>query len=347
MEFTAQEIARAVGGTLEGPGSVAVHGASDMRSANEHDITFIGDERYARQWGECRARVALVSRGIEVPNHDPKSRTLIRVESADLAIIAMLEALAPEEPPAPAGIHPSAVVECGAEVDPSVSIGPFVWIGAKAKIGARVTLHAGVRIYPGASVGEDSVLHANAVVRERCVVGRRAVLHAGSVIGTDGFGYRPAADGSGLVRIPHLGHVVLEDGVEIGSCSCVDRGTFGATRIGAGTKIDNLCQVGHNVRIGSNTVMAALSGVAGSSTIGNWCRIGAGSGIADHRAIGDGAQLAARTALMHDVPAGETWGGMPAREIRTEMRHVLALQKLSLIAKDLGRLVEASKAAKS
>ncbi len=343
MEFTAQDIARRVGGTLEGLGSVTIHGCSDMKSAGDGDITFIGDARYARHWGSCRARVAIVSRGIDVPDHDPSSRTLIRVENADLAIISLLEEFAPEPDAVAPGIHPSAVVEAGAIIEASACVGPLAWVGAGARIGAGVTLHAGVRIYPKASIGDGTTIHANAVVRERCIIGRGVILHAGAVIGTDGFGYRPASDGKGLVRIPHLGHVELGDGVEIGSCTCVDRGTFGATRIGAGTKIDNLCQVGHNVRIGANTVMAALSGVAGSSTIGSWCRIGAATGIADHRTVGDGAQLAARTALIDDVPAGETWGGMPAREIRTEMRHVLALQKLSPLAKDLARLVEASK----
>lgn len=346
MTITAEEIAQRIGGTLDGPGSHCVSGCSDMGSAAEGDITFIGDERYARQWEECQAKVAVVTRGIEVPGHDAATRTLIRVENADLAIIAMLEHFVPPAELPPVGVHSSAVIEAGATVAEDARIGPFVWIGSGSSIGAGVILHAGVRIYPRVKVGDESVLHANVVLREGCIVGRKVILHAGAVIGSDGFGYRPSADGSELVRIPHLGHVVLEDGVEIGSCTCVDRGTFGATRVGAGTKIDNLCQVGHNVRIGKHTVMAALSGAAGSVKIGNWVRIGAATGIADHRTVGDGAQLAARTALINDVPAGETWGGMPAREIRTEMRHVLALQKLSPLAKDLARLVEASKSGK-
>ena len=347
MTITAQEIAQRVGGTLDGPATIVISGCSDMRSASDGDITFIGDDKYARLWSDCKASVALVNKSLDVPGHDASRRALIRVDNADLAIISLLEHFVPPVDLPDVGVHPSAVVEAGAKIDPTARIGPFVWIGKGASVAAKVVIFAGVRLYSGVRVGEGTVLHANVVVRERCIVGRNVILHAGAVIGTDGFGYRPASDGSGLVHIPHLGHVVLEDGVEIGSCSCVDRGTFGATRIGAGTKLDNLCQVGHNVRIGSNTVMAALSGIGGTSTVGNWVRIGAGTGIADHRNVGDRAQLAARTALIDDVPAGETWGGMPAREIRTEMRHVLALQKLSPLAKDLARLVAASKTVQS
>jgi UDP-3-O-[3-hydroxymyristoyl] glucosamine N-acyltransferase len=185
------------------------------------------------------------------------------------------------------------------------------------------------------------------VVRERSIVGRGVTINAGAIIGSDGFGYRPAPDGKGLVRIPHIGHVVLEDGVEIGANTCIDRGTFSATVIGMGTKLDNMCQIGHNVRIGRATVMAGLSGVAGSVQIGSGVRIGAGSGIADHRHIGDGAQLAARTALMNDVPAGETWGGMPAQEAKIALREILALRKLAGIAGELSRLAASARKAKS
>ncbi len=347
MQLTAQEIALKTGGTLEGPGAIAICGVSDLRGASASDATFISGAAYASLWQESHARVALVSRGIEVPGHDSTSRALVRVDNADIAMITLLELFSPEPQRPAVGVHAAAVVESPLGFPSEVFIGPFAWIGANCHIGRNVVIHSGARIYAGVTIGDDTTIHANAVIRENCVIGKRVILHAGSVIGTEGFGYRPAPDGKSLLRIPHLGNVVLEDGVEIGSCTCIDRGTFGSTRIGAGTKIDNHCQVGHNVQFGRNTVMAGLSGVAGSSTIGDWVRIGAGTGIADHRTVGSGAQLAARTALINDVPAGETWGGMPAREIRTEMRHLLALQKLSPIARDLMRMVDANKSAKS
>lgn len=347
MQLTAQEIAVKTGGTLEGPASLAVRGVNDLRGASHTDATFICDARYAQLWQDSRASLALVSRGIDVPGHDATTRALVRVESADIAMITLLEFFAPQPQRPAQGIHPTAVVESTEITASEVFVGALVWIGSDCRIGRNVVIHAGARIYPGVSIGDGTTIHANAVIREKCVIGSRVILHAGAVIGTEGFGYRPAPNGAGLLRIPHLGNVVLEDDVEIGSCTCVDRGTFGSTRIGAGTKIDNHCQVGHNVQFGKNTVMAGLSGVAGSSTIGDWVRIGAGTGIADHRHVGSTAQLAARTALINDVPAGETWGGMPAREIKTEIRHLLALQKLSPIARDLIRLVDANKKARS
>lgn len=347
MHVTAGEIATLIGGSLDGPGGTVVSGVSDLSAAGPGDATFIADERYARQWISSKALVALVSKGFDVPDHDATTRTLIRVDNAEIAIISLLTHFAPAPVVPPKGVHPSAVIDDGASIAPSACIGPFVWIGAGCKIDEGVVIHSGARIYHGVSIGAHTVLHANAVVREYCSLGRNVIIHAGAVIGSDGFGYRPNPDGSGLLRIPHLGCVILEDGVEIGSCTCIDRGTFKATRIGAGTKIDNLCQVGHNVQIGRSTVMAALSGIAGSSVVGDWVRIGAGSGIADHRKVGSRAQLAARTALMNDVPDGEVWGGMPARDIRDEMRHILALQKLSPVTRDLLRLVDAAKAQKA
>ncbi|MSQ91074.1 MAG: UDP-3-O-(3-hydroxymyristoyl)glucosamine N-acyltransferase [Phycisphaerales bacterium] len=341
MQVTASEIATRTGGALDGLGSIVICGVSDLRGAVETDATFISNASYANLWSECRAGVALVSRGLTVPGHDPSKRALIRVDDADIAMIALLEHFAPPPVAPPRGVHPTAVVESG-ELD-EISVGPLAWIGANCHIGRRVVIHSGARIYPGVSIGDETVIHSNVVVRENCEIGCRVILHAGAVIGTEGFGYRPAPDRQGLLRIPHLGTVVLEDDVEIGSCTCVDRGTFGATRIGAGTKIDNHCQIGHNVKIGRSTVIAGLSGIAGSCVIGDWVRIGAGTGIADHRTVGSGAQLAARTALINDVPAGETWGGMPAREIKTEMRHILALQKLSPLSRDIIRLVNAMK----
>jgi len=343
MKLTAQEIATKVGGELDGPSGIVVHGLGDLRGSKDSDATFISDANYARLWKDCKAQVALVSRGVEVPDHNAKKRALIHVDRAEVAMISLLEHFSPPPESPPKGIHPTAVVETTTLSKDHICIGALVWIGKDCVLGKNVVIHSGARIYPGVTIGDDAIIHANAVIRERCELGKRVIVHAGAVIGTEGFGYRPCPNGNGLLRIPHIGNVVLEDDVEIGSCTCIDRGTFGSTRIGVGTKIDNHCQIGHNVQIGRSTVMAGLSGIAGSSTVGDWVRIGAGSGIADHRTVGTGAQLAARTALMNDVPAGEVWGGMPAREIKIEMRHILALQKLSPLTRDLMRLVDETK----
>lgn len=347
MQMTAAEIAERTGGSVEGLATLPVRGLATIDAASDGDATLISDAKHALGWASCGARVALVSRGVDVPGHDAGSRALVRVADAYHAMIALLGAFAPA-PDLPAeGVHPAAAVDPSARLGPGCRIGPHASIGAGSVLGAGCVLHAGARVYGSVAMGDGCVIHSNAVIRERSVLGRGVTVNAGAVVGSDGFGYRPAPDGKGLVRIPHIGHVVLEDGVEIGANTCIDRGTFGPTRIGMGTKLDNLCQVGHNVQIGRATVMAGLSGIAGSARIGSGVRIGAGSGIADHRNVGDGAQLAARTALMNDVPAGETWGGMPAQEAKAAMREILALRKLAGIASELSRLARDGRKAKS
>jgi UDP-3-O-[3-hydroxymyristoyl] glucosamine N-acyltransferase len=347
MELSVTEIAERTGGTVEGVAALTVRGLATLDAATDADATLISDAKVAQSWAACRARVAVVSAGIEVPGHDSASRALVRVPDAYHAMITLLAAFAPPPDVPATGVHASACIDPSASVAEGCRIGPHVSVGAGTTIGRGCTLHAGARIYGSVTMGEGCTVHSNAVVRERSVLGRGVTVNAGAIVGSDGFGYRPAPDGKGLVRIPHIGHVVLEDGVEIGANTCIDRGTFGATVIGMGTKLDNLCQIGHNVRIGRATVMAGLSGVAGSARIGSGVRIGAGSGIADHRHVGDGAQLAARTALMNDVPAGETWGGMPAQEAKLAMREILALRKLAGIAGELSRMASAARKAKS
>jgi UDP-3-O-[3-hydroxymyristoyl] glucosamine N-acyltransferase len=175
-------------------------------------------------------------------------------------------------------------------------------------------------------------------------VGNRVILASGVAIGTDGFGYRPSPDGRGIAKIPHIGTVVIEDDVEIGANSCVDRGKFGATRIGAGTKIDNVCQIGHNVEIGRCVVISGLTGVAGSTKIGYGSRIGGGCGIADLLTIGRGVSLAARSGVMSDIPDGSTWGGFPAQDIRMALREIALIRKLPEWHRQLKHFLEAPKA---
>lgn len=336
----AADVATLLGGSLEGPGSLPVRGLAALDDATEDQATFIADEPHARRWAASRAGVAVVTRTLEVPGHDASSRTLVRVEDAEQAIISLLEAFAPAPERPARGVHPMAWVHPEAGVSPEVYVGPFASVERGAQLAAGVVLHPGACVGAEARIGERSVLHANAVVRERCRVGRDCVLHAGAVVGSDGFGYRPAPDGRGLRRVPHLGVAILEDGVELGAGSCVDRAKFGATVVGAGTKIDNLCQVGHNVRIGRSCVIAGLTGIAGSAVIEDAVRIGGGCGVGDHIRIGRGATLAARSAVMNDVPAGQTWGGTPAQDAKAALRELAAVRKLPEWSKKLRRLVE-------
>jgi len=345
---TAAEIAVLVDGSIEGAGDAAVRGIETVEHAVEGDLTFIGDARHARHWADSKASVALVTRELDLGDWDSTSRSVIRVEDADQAMIQMLELIesaAAELADHPAaGVHPDARVDPTATIADDATVGPFVVIGPRCRVGSDACIESGARIYADAVIEDGVHLHANVTIRERCVVGARSILHAGVVIGSDGFGYRPAPDGRGLRKIPHVGHVEIGEEVEIGANSCVDRGKFGATRVGAGTKIDNLCQIGHNVEIGRCVVMSGLTGVAGSTRIGDGCRIGGGCGIADHLVIGRGVNLAARSGLMTDIPAGETWGGFPAQELRSALREVALIRKLPEWHRQLKHLLETPKA---
>ena len=326
--YTTADLAQRVSGELRGRPDLPIAGVNALGEATEQQITFIADEAHARQWAGARARAAVISAGLEPADHDPQSRALIVVPNAALAMVELLQLFAPPTPQPSPGAHPSAFVHAGATIGSDVRIGPHVSIDDETTIGDRVVLHAGVRIYAGARIGDDSVLHGNAVVRERCRVGRRVILYANASIGTDGFGFEPAPDGSGPVKVPHIGTVILEDDVEIGANSCVDRAKFGATVIGAGTKIDNLVHIAHNSHIGRRCVIAALSGLGGSVTVGDDVRIAGQVGIVDHVSIGTGATIAAGSGVMRDVPAGQTQFGRPAAEARQALRQIAAIRKL-------------------
>ena len=353
---TSSQLAALVGGALEGPGDIAFTGLSSLTDATEHEATFITSDAHAKLWANCRARIAIVANQVKAPlSHQAvhasisatsehvvhaHPRALIRVDNADLAVVKVLEAFAPPATLPALGVHASAVIDASATIGKDARIGPLVSVGAGSKIAAGCVLHAGARVGANVTMGEHCVIHSNAFIDERCVLGARVIIHASAVIGGDGFGYRPAADGKSLTRIPHTGNVVLDDDVEIGANTCVDRAKFGSTRIGAGTKIDNLCQIAHGCRIGRMTVIAGMSGLAGSVTVGNGVQIGGYCGIGDHKTIGDGARLAAKSAVMNDIPAGATWGGMPAQDIREELRVIAAIRKLPQWSRKLRTMLE-------
>ena len=351
-ERTIAGLAALVGARLELPeslrqegfdGTQTIDGLNTVDRAGPSEMTFVGNGKYARLLESSKALAAVVSDGVEL-SPAAAARAILRVKSADHAMIAILERFAPRELLPPMGVDRTARVDATARIGEGARIGAFVTIERGAVIGARVTLFDGVRVYEGAKIGDDSVLHSNVVVRERCTVGRRVILASGVAIGTDGFGYRPSADGRGITKIPHIGSVEIEDDVEIGANSCVDRGKFGATRIGAGTKIDNLCQIGHNCEIGRCVVISGLTGIAGSTKVGDGAQIGGGCGIADHLTIGRGVRLAARSGVMSDIPDGETWGGFPAQDIRLALREVALVRKLPEWHRQLKHLLEPPKA---
>jgi UDP-3-O-[3-hydroxymyristoyl] glucosamine N-acyltransferase len=336
--FTVAELAERLGGKLLGPEGVVIRGVAAIDDAGPDRITFITDARYARGWNRSEAGAAIVSQDLELDDDGSRGgRPVIVVADAEQAMIAVLGLFAPLETPPDVGIHPHAWVHETAEIGECVRIGPHVSVDRDAFLGDGVVLYPGVRIYAGVRVDSGSVLHANVVVRQRCTIGRQVILHQGVAIGGEGFGYRPDPSGSGLVRVPHIGTVVIEDGVEIGSNACVDRAKFGATVIGAGTKIDNLVHIAHNVRIGRCCLIAGQVGFSGSVTVGDGVVMAGQVGIADHICIGDRVVLGAQSGVMNDIPAGETWLGYPASPARDALRQWSAVRKLPELLRRLKR----------
>lgn len=338
ISYTSGAVAMALGGTLIGRADVPLTSFDTLESAGPRSLSFIRATKFASQWVASKAGAALVSRGVDVPGHDPATRALIVVDDADVAFVKLLELAAPKPPPRPPGVHPTAVVDPGANVAPTAHVGPHCTVGPGATIGEHVVLIARVHVGMGVSVGEGTVVHPGVTIYDRSTIGRRCVLHAGAVIGADGFGFLPTP--TGLVKVPHIGTADIQDNVEIGANTCVDRGKFGATVIGAGTKIDNHVQIAHNVRVGRSCVIAAMTGIAGSVTIGNGVRIAGHVGIADNLNIGDGASIGAKSGVMKDVAANQAWTGYPARPHGDQLRTWGAVAQLPLYLRYLKRLAE-------
>ncbi len=337
MKMTCAQIAELVGGTLSGDGAVEITGLEELVLAGAGDLTFIGDETHAKKWADSGASAALVNHGLDV---EAGERVVIGVADVDLAMAKVLERFAPPVMQVEAGVHGSAVVDASAKIGAGVGIGAGCVIGPGVVIGDGAQLHANVVVMNGSAIGAGCVLWPGVVVRERCVVGEGSVLHAGVVLGADGFGYRPSPDGRGIVKIPQIGHVEIGSGVEIGANTCVDCGKFSATVIGDGCKIDNLVQIGHNVRIGRCVVIAGKTGVAGSTIIEDGVTIGGGCNIADHLMIGRGATLAGGSQLMNSIPAGEIWAGSPAQNHRVALKEHVAIRNLPEVMKKVRKYLK-------
>jgi UDP-3-O-[3-hydroxymyristoyl] glucosamine N-acyltransferase len=252
-----------------------------------------------------------------------------------LALAQALEIFHPPSRPAP-GVHPGAHVPSSCRLGADVCLQAGVVLGEDCVVGDRVLLMAGVVLGDRAAVGEDSILHPHVTVYAECVIGRRAIVHAGTVIGSDGFGF--AREGDRHHKIPQVGNVVIEDDVEIGANVAIDRATFGSTRIGRGTKIDNLVQIGHNVRIGENTILVSQSGISGSTHLGRNVIFAGQSGAAGHLTIGDGVRVGAKSAVFHDLPRGSFVIGIPAIEAARWRRAAALFARLPDLRRRIAKL---------
>ncbi len=329
------DLAARVGGEVRGDGSRRIAGIRGLADAGPDDLSLLKDRRHRAAARASRAGALLVPRGAAPLLAGLEGRDLLLVDRPDHAFATLLELFHPPVRPRP-GVHATAIVGAGCTVDPSAHVGPYAVIGDGTTLAAEAVVEALAVVGRGCRIGRGARLHPHAVVYDGCELGAGVELHSGAVVGSDGFGY--ASRGGEHRKVPQVGRAVLEDGVEVGANSAIDRATLGETRVGAGSKIDNLVQVGHNVRLGRGVVISGQGGVAGSATVGDGVMIGGQSGVSGHLEIGDGALVAAKSAVFRSVPAGRRVAGIPAVEMGAWRRQVTRLARLDGLARRLAAL---------
>jgi UDP-3-O-[3-hydroxymyristoyl] glucosamine N-acyltransferase len=337
MTFGLAELAARVGGEVVGDGGLRLTGVAALDDATPEQVSFFSNRKYRAAFQASRAGAVVVEPGEDVP----AGRTVLRVGNAYLAF-AKIATLFHPPPEALPEIAPGAEIHPTARVHPGAQVMPLASVGAGAEVGARTILFPGVHVGPEARVGEDCILYSNVVIRERCRLGNRVILQPGVVIGADGFGFAfdPEGEGQGPrhYKFPQVGIVVVEDDVEIGANSCVDRAALGVTRIGRGAKIDDLVMVAHNVEVGPLSLLVAQSGVSGSSKLGMGVVVAGQVGIVGHLSIGDGARIGAQSGVAHDLEPGATVSGSPAVPHRTWLKNIAALEHLAEMRRELQQL---------
>ncbi|AKU91517.1 UDP-3-O-(3-hydroxymyristoyl)glucosamine N-acyltransferase [Vulgatibacter incomptus] len=336
MEILLSELAKELGGEVVGDGSRTIRGVAPLETADSSQISFFSNRKYKAEFLGTSAGAVIVAGG-DAEGEKPASASLLVVRDAYLAF-AKASTLFHRQPTYPAGVDPRAAVEADAEIDPSATVMPFAYVGRGVKIGARTVIHAHCAILDGVTVGEDCLLYPGVVVREGCSLGARTIVQPGAVIGGDGFGFAFEPARMRHFKVPQSGTVQVGVDVEIGANTCVDRGTLGDTVIGAGTKIDNLVQLAHNVEIGPLSLLAGATAIAGSTRLGKGVVIGGQVGVIGHLELGDGARVAAASAVFTDIPAGAAYGGVPAIDQKRWLREQAATHQLPELLKELRAL---------
>ncbi len=336
--LTAQAVADLVDGRLRGPGSVPLARVAALDRAGSDALSILSSPKYLDAFRQSRAGAVIVAETMADEPAGPETRIVVADPMEAFLAIAGHFVVAEDRPP---GIHPTVVLGAGVVLGAEVTIGPFCVLGEGVRIGDGSRLGSGVILEDGVEVGAGTVLEHHVVCHQGTSLGNRVVVQACAVLGGVGFGFHTGAQGH--QRLPHLGRCIIEDEVEIGSNTCIDRGSVDDTVVGAGTKIDNLVQIAHNVRIGKHCFIAGQAGTAGSARIGDGVVIAGQVGIAGHLTIGDRARVAAQSGLGTDVPPGADFGGTPARPHRETMRAQAAMLRLSRVTKDLEALVDERK----
>jgi UDP-3-O-[3-hydroxymyristoyl] glucosamine N-acyltransferase len=339
MQFTAQQIATLLGGTIEGNPEAIVHRPMRIEEAGAGDFAFFDNPKYEHYAYTTGASVLMVAD--DFAPTQPIPTTLLRVPNVRVALATLLGEMEKlQQGTTAGGISPQAWVDPAAQVHPSAVIGPFAVVEAQAVVAANCVVHAQVFVGTNCRIGSGTVLHSGAKIYSGTQIGSDCIVHANAVLGADGFGFAPQADGSWR-KVPHVGHVEIEDQVEIGANTCIDRGSIGATLIRQGVKIDNLVHIAHNVEVGSNTVMAAQVGIAGSTKIGESCMLGGQTGIAGHLVVPNGTRTQAQSGLGSNLKEpGKALFGSPAIDYNDYVRSYVVFKQLPELAKEVRALAK-------
>lgn len=330
QDKTLKELAEYLGGVVKGNESCRINGLAPLDAAGPDKITFLANPKYAAKVAETGAGAVLMAPGAE-----SYGRNVIEVANPYLAFAKLL-GLFYVQPHQSLGVMPTACIGENALLGKEISVYPGVVVGRNVKIGDRCVLHPGVVVYDNVTIGDDTVIHANAVIRERCRIGNRCVIQPGAIIGSDGFGYAP--DGRGYFPIPQIGIVMLEDDVEIGANSCIDRAALEVTLIKRGTKIDNLVQVAHNCQIGEDSMICSQVGISGSCKIGNHVTLTGQVGVAGHLSIGDNVMVGAKSGVPNSLAANAGYSGIPVQPHKEWLRSMAVVARLPELKKTVGAL---------
>ena len=333
MEFSAKQIAEYIQGEIEGDENATVHTFAKIEEGIPGAISFLSNPKYTHYIYDTQSSIVLVNKDF-APEKEVKA-TLIRVDNAYESLAKLLN-LYEMSQPKKTGVDPLAYIAPTAKIGQNVYIAPFACVADGAEVGDNTILHPHATVGTSAKVGSDCILYPHATVYHDCRVGNHCILHAGSVIGADGFGFAPSPEG--YEKIPQIGIVILEDNVEVGANTCIDRATMGATIIRKGVKLDNLIQIAHNVEVGSHTVMASQVGIAGSTKVGEWCMFGGQTGLAGHIKIGNKVNLGAQSGVPGSIKDGQNLIGTPPMELKAYFKSSAVFRKLPDMYHELNSL---------
>jgi UDP-3-O-[3-hydroxymyristoyl] glucosamine N-acyltransferase len=337
MPITIKELADLCGARIEGgDADRLIHSAADISTAQPGQVTQLTNSKYALHLKNSAASACLIAEGF-MTQDVPETLALLVCRDPELAFIEAVKHLHPERT-YPSAVAPQAVLAAGVTLGEAVHIGPYAVIGEGTAIGDHSVILAGAYLGNNVKIGRGCRIHPYAVIYDDVEIGDHVTIHAGAVVGADGFGYK--FRNGAHVKVPQIGNVRVEDHVEIGANTCIDRGALGSTVIGAGSKIDNLVQIGHNNKVGRHVIMCGQTGVSGSCTIGDYAILAGSSGIADHVTIGQGAVVLARSGVAGDIPAGAHYFGSPAKDKKTAYKEQVAIQKLPELIKKVKQLEE-------